>query len=92
MGKILLDLADKRGGGYLEEFCRLFTMVEMDNILRSLHVDQREIDRLKRWDRVHIIRRFWAKACSGKCLERGFKELLAGACDLRHVTRRSKLG
>ena len=52
---------------------RKLTMKQMASLLRSYGMDQKKIDTLKRWDRVHVIRDLSTKAASdgmGDGLER----------------------
>mmetsp|Transcript_17160 Transcript_17160/g.41757 ORF Transcript_17160/g.41757 Transcript_17160/m.41757 type:complete len:1420 (+) Transcript_17160:199-4458(+) len=56
-----------------EDDLRKLTMKQMANILRSYGMAQKDIDTLKRWDRVHVIRDLSTKAASdgiGDGLER----------------------
>ncbi|KAL3943904.1 MAG: hypothetical protein SGBAC_002021 [Bacillariaceae sp.] len=56
-----------------EDDLRKLTMKQMANILRSYGMEQKKIDTLKRWDRVHVIRDLSTKAASdgvGDGLER----------------------
>lgn len=43
---------------------RKLTMRQMAQILISCGLDKEEIDTLRRWDRVHVIREFAASAAS----------------------------
>jgi transcription initiation factor TFIID subunit 1 len=56
-----------------ENDLRKLTMKQMASLLRSYGLAQKEIDKLKRWDRVHVIRDLSTKAASdgmGDGLER----------------------
>jgi len=56
-----------------ENDLRKLTMKQMASLLRSYGMEQKQIDKLKRWDRVHVIRDLSTKAASdgmGDGLER----------------------
>merc|ERR1712137_1401366 len=56
-----------------EDDLRKLTMKQMARILRSYGMAQKQVDTLKRWDRVHVIRDLSTKAASdgiGDGLER----------------------
>ncbi|CAJ1955583.1 unnamed protein product [Cylindrotheca closterium] len=88
LGKLHLDLAEKRGGNHLEVFVNRFTNIEMAFILRSWGFAQETIDEMTRCARVYVIRDILIVNCSDKNLERVFKTRLAEACDLTDVARR----
>ena len=68
-----------------EDDLRKLTMKQMAALLRSYGMAQKQIDTLKRWDRVHVIRDLSTKAASDGLGDGLYVEIFCSMLSLSHV-------